>query len=297
MDRTHSATTIRQPAYAELLIDSFDRFPNGFPVTNTPLQSSSSWRTNLGNYPLNGYFTRLAITQVQFQWNLPTIITGYNDKFIVTVTTGVDAGVQTLTLDQGYYTPTELAAEIQSKLQAAFPASVFTCVFLEGSFVINSDEDFLLPDVGQGHIFQRCLLTCGFLKTGGVAADVYVGTVPSLLPTRYIDILSSYITKFQDVKDSSTNDGIIYVSKIARIYPCPPSNRIDISPSGGPSANPFYITIDYATPKMIMWNPDEALANFDLQLRDEFGDFVPWAVDGVDGYGCEYLITMLASET
>jgi hypothetical protein len=127
---------------------------------------------------------------------------------------------------------------------------------------------------------------------GGDANDVVQCSVPSMLPTRFIDILSSYITKFQTVKDGTTSQYNPYISQIARIYPIAPNTRIDISDTGGPSANPFQLCIDYNTPKHINWNFQEAISNFDIQLRDEFGEFVPWT----NVYGCEYSLTCLATE-
>ena len=109
--------------------------------------------------------------------------------------------------------------------------------------------------------------------------------------------MSSYITKFQDVKDQSSTQGQSFNCIIARIYPIAPNTRIDISPDGGPSANPFQICIDYNTPKQIMWNPSEALGNFDIQLRDEWGNLLPYNTAPGGGGGCEYLLTCLASET
>jgi hypothetical protein len=307
MDKTHSATTIRQPAYAEILVDSMDRYKQGSTSFVEPISTtSSSWRTNLPQYVLNGYFTRLAITQIQFAWNLPTIITGYNDEFVL-----VDSNVGdvTITLPQGYYTPNVMATTLQAQIRTATGDTDYTVTFTEGSFVISNStlgteccpQGGDLNGTAEERIASRCLHTLGFQEVQSATVtdtfNPYVGTVPTMLATRYIDILSSYISKFQDVKDSSTQTSLNYNNKIARIYACPPSNRIEIAPDAGPSANPFIMTIDYATPKMIMWNPDEALSNFDIQLRDENGDFVPFLIDGTQGYGCEYAFTMLASET
>jgi len=293
MDRLHTAQTIRQPAAASLLIDSMDRYKAGFPQDGNENTSSSNWRTNLPNYVMNGYFTRLAITQLQFFWNLPTIIAGYNDYFIVDY--GLD--VYPITLTAGFYTPNTLAAEIQTRLLAEIPGSGFTCTFSGGAFLLTATDPFIIEPSFSGAVndirIVHTLQTLGFVNAGDAAATTFIGGVPTMLPTRFIDILSSYLTKFQDVKDSSTSQAIIYNCIIARVYPVPPNTRIDIAPDGGPSENPFIITIDYNVPKQIMWSPNEALANFDIQLRDEFGDLIPWSPQ----YGCEYQLTMYASES
>jgi hypothetical protein len=307
MDKTHTATTIRQPAYAEILVDSMDRYSQGSTTFQNPTPTtSSSWRTNLPAYVLNGYFTRLAITQIQFAWNLPTIITGYNDQFILIDS---NAGPVVVTLPQGYYTPAVMATTLQAQIRTATGDTDYNVVFDEGSFVISNTVlgTECCPQGGDPQglpeeiIYTRCLNTLGFqFVQSATVTDTfnpYVGTIPTMLPTRFVDILSSYIAKFQDVKDSSTTLSLNFNNKIARIYAIPPSNRLEISSTGGPGANPYVLTVDYATPKMIMWNADEALSNFDIQLRDEWGTLLPWSVTGNEGYGCEYAFTMLASET
>jgi hypothetical protein len=306
MDRSHTAQTIRFPAAAELLIDSMDRYKAGFPQYGDENTTSSNWRTNLPNYVMNGYFTRLAITQIQFFWNLPTIIPGYNETIVVVADVGGAEATEVIAITPGFYTPNTLAAEIEDQLQAAFPAEGFTCVFANGAFKIQATNAFLVVDAGsldptvytsdEIREVVHTLQTLGFenaTSDPAKAATTFIGGIPTMLPTRYIDILSSYITKFQEVKDSSTSQAIIYNCIIARVYPVPPNSRIDIAPDGGPSENPFIITIDYNTPKNIMWSPQEALANFDIQLRDEFGDLIPWSAQ----YGCEYQLTMQVSES
>lgn len=306
MDRTHAATTIRQPAYAELLIDSLDRYRYGGTdqLVNSVPTTSSQWTTRINNYALNGYFTRLAITQIMFQWNLPTIITGYNDMIDVQINSGAQAGTYQVDLTAGYYTPDALATEIENQLIAQTSDAGWTVSYLGGSFVFANANGFnLLPpdftsvaDQELAGRIQKCYQTLGLSSVAFDALTTsyttFASNTPSMLATRFIDICSSYLTRFQDVKDSSTTQSHNFQNKMARVYPIPPSNRLSIDPNAGPSEFPFIITIDFATPKNIMWNPDEALNNFDIQLRDEFGDLVPWS----ESAGCEYLMTLLASE-
>jgi hypothetical protein len=53
------------------------------------------------------------------------------------------------------------------------------------------------------------------------------------------------------------------------------------------------MTIDYNTPKHIRWSPDQAINNFDIQFKDEFGQIITWNTR----YPTEYQMTFLASET
>lgn len=307
-------STIRLPAYAELLVDSMDRYQGGYPATADLITSSSSWTTALPSYALNGYFTRLAITQIQFQWNLPTILEGWNDVFYVQ-DNDLPPNYFPITIAQGFYTPSGLATALQQALNTGCPnlggnPANWTVAFTNGVFVIEADDFFQFADPATSAVegpaypavhYARCLTTIGLLRTNYPSITIappapqtrFIGGVPSMLPTRFIDMCSSYLTKFQDVKDSSTSTGLSYNNKVARIYAVSPASPQYLTSSNGPSDGPYYITVDYATPKMIMWNPDEAINNFDIQLRDEFGDLIPFSPI----YGCEYAFTLYASET
>jgi hypothetical protein len=302
----HPGQTTRPPAYAELLIDSLDRFASGAPPGVNAVTTSSDWRTNLEQYVLYGYFTRLAVTQIQFFWNLPTIITGYNDsaRFIYQNAPNPPVAAQ-LTIPQGYYTPTTLAAAIQAALIAVNPAPGFTCTYEAdlGAFVIDCGAGWTFGwAVGNAGIAQlpevRLLNTIGmqyFRGQGGV--NTLAGSPPLMLATRYIDICSATLTKFQRVKDSTTLQNPTISNIIARVYPTAPNTRATVSDMVPTGSAPFVICIDYNTPKQIKWSPEEALANFDLQLRDEYGALIPFNPGGVPGPCCEYQLTLLASES
>jgi hypothetical protein len=306
MDRSEGmATTTRPPAYAELLVDSLDRYTSGLPATGAQITNSNEWQTNLQQIVLNGYFTRLAVSQIQFFWNLPTIIPNYNDQIIVAVTAGAGAGTYTLTIPGGFYTPASMAAQLQSLLQAAAPAATFTVTFtgLNGAFLIDAagaGTQFVIAPAGTtANRLTRTYITLGFMNTGGVASDLYLGSPPTMLATRFIDICSSILTKFQRVKDTTSLQNPTISNIIARVYPTAPNTRVPLvaetvlTDSNSIGSAPFVICIDYNTPKHIKWNPEEALSNFDLQLRDEFGALLTQPQVSM----CEYQLTILASES
>ncbi|MEN9729159.1 MAG: hypothetical protein RLZ91_276, partial [Bacteroidota bacterium] len=114
------------------------------------------------------------------------------------------------------------------------------------------------------------MTTIGYIYDSDVTVapnNALIGSAPTMLPCRYIDIYSSYITKFQDVKDTTTAQGTpSYNSIIARIYPTGLNNVKALDPAGdaGIVDSPTVITMEYNTPKYIMWNPREALSNFDI---------------------------------
>jgi hypothetical protein len=301
MDRSeHPGVPQRPPAYAHLLIDSMDRYARGFPAAGATT-TSSDWRLNAQQNVLYGYFTRLAVTQIQFWWNLPTIIAGYNDQFILTAF-GTGAGSYAPQIAPGFYNQTELATVLAAAINAVFPGGGFTVVYGDspaGGFLITAPAGttFLLTTSANTLVPERCFQTLGLLnQIGGTppGAATLQGGPPTMIATRFVDIISDYLTKYQRVKDSTTLRSPTLTNVIARIYPTAPNTRIVNDPTTtSVGERPFVICIDYNTPKQIKWSPDEAVVNFDIRVVDEYGQLLPWTPQ----YGCEYQLTMVASET
>jgi hypothetical protein len=66
---------------------------------------------------LYGYFSRVALTQFQLNYNVPTVVAGYND--VIGFVYAGNVAPNYCALREGYYTPTTLAAEIQLQVRAA----------------------------------------------------------------------------------------------------------------------------------------------------------------------------------
>lgn len=299
----------RPPSSAYMLVDSLDRYGRFYPFENN-FTSSSDWKLNFPTPIIQGYFTRLCLTQVNFQWNIPTILFNYNDLMLIGITGTPDAGVATITLDPGYYTPTTLASQIQTKVATAFPSSVITCVYdpVFGCFTLatgvvggkiqiigNSTPGVNVSSVVMRRI--RCLQTLGFanISVGAVppVQSSVSGNIPTMLPTRFVDICSSYLTKFQRAKDGTSNVISPRQDMICRLFAVAPNTRYNITANDSPGSFPFAIVQDMNNPKYIKWSPDETLNSFDIQVRDEYGDILPVQ----QGFCSEYQLTFMASET
>jgi len=390
------ATPIRQPAYAQLSVSSTDRYNNhvgGF--SSTTATTSSSFIFQRQGYLLNGYFTRLALTQVQFQYNLPTIVattdayTG-NEKFVIVYpsgytslsqqivqvlqpgggssvtmtmptnlgagafTVGEDVGIvgtvtttaslqgfvsswnnvtgllvinpvtnvsgftpnpaaqtwsvtstannYTISITQGFYTPTTLAAAIQAAVRTATAAATFTCTWNTAPnlnvFTFGDTTPFFFGFPQSLSTSYPANEATRFYNTIGATPNMFspaatsmTSGIPTMQFTRWIDICSSGLTKFQRVKDSTTLPVDSYTTTLARLYQSPPGNpplRTSFN-----SEYPYTWTVDFQTPKYIKWDVKEVLSNFDLQLKDEYGTLLWWSPQ----YGCEYAFTLLASES
>ena len=291
----HDAMPIRTPAYAQLLLDSTDRAPGQLPNDFTIYRNQAL---------LYGYFYRLAITQLQFHYVLPTILVDVNNTFQLNITGGASA---TITLATGYYNPTTLAAAIQSEIQAAGGAfAAFTCSFvdLNGGLVVesNSAATFTFTDYNSFQLntpnyklYRNTARSLGLVATNYTtpSASQALGAT-TLLYTRYIDILSRNLTKYQRVKDGETDRFQPKSFIIARVYLTPSNTAVETTATSGIGSKPYFLTIDYNTPKFIKYSPDEALNEIDIQVLDEYGDPLYW--DG-ESATWEFAFTLLASES
>lgn len=293
-------TTVSRPtASSYMLVDSLDRYGNAWP-TNTTFTTSSDWSLNFQSPVINGQIARLALTQVGFQWNIPTILFNYNDRFQIGVVGGV-GGPQTITITPGYYTPALLATEIQTRLVIAFPLLAITCVYnsVFGSFVIDSGSLLvnlaILPAQSgfsaTARRTQRTLLTLGFLNVAGAntLTPTIFGNIPTMVATRWLDICSSFLTKYQRIKDGTTLLANPRQDILTRIFAVAPNTRYEITANDSPGSSPWSMVQDMNNPKYIEWSSDEAITNFDIQVRDEFGDIMPVQ----QGFCSEYQISFL----
>jgi hypothetical protein len=287
-----------------------DRYATGFPTSPSGLISSSSWTLQKQYYVLSGYFNRVALTQVQFFWNLPTIIAGYNDQFDVQYNNGT---IYTVRLDQGWYNANQIATALVALLNAVIPGAAFSYVLsdLPGCIELrNTTATFRIVASASATRTGRFYQTAGFIPQ--VATTIAVNNyktetlgVPTLLPTRFVDITSHYLTKFQRVKDASTLSSGDSQNILSRVYffagganSTWPPVTVTVDNSGNNVytygvPTPGVVFIDYTSPKNIAWNPDESISNFDILLLDEYGQELPWTSQ----IGCEFQFTLLASET
>ena len=308
--RQQMAQTIREPAYTALLVDSMDRYPDGFPDSTDNVTSSSQWKLNSNNYALNGYFTRIALTQVQFAWTLPTIITDYNDTLSFTNA----SGTFTVTIPQGFYGSPNLGTTITDLMNAAAGTTLITASSVggAGNIILTTSDNtltFTAPSTFNGSSLGKFYQTSGLLPNTTPTDDgsgnfYFYNSPPTMLATRFIDITSKYLTKFQRVKDTTTllvNNSQNILARVYAFanggsinYSWPPSSGYD--GSGNPiwvKATPFVVSQDFNQPKQLSWNPEEAISNFDIALYDEYGQLVPWD----PSTQVEYQFTLLCSET
>lgn len=325
-------TAYRQAATTELHLDSLDRYlPSmltssgiftNFPNQNVAklagplLLNSSLSGTNMtiqSSRPLvYGYFGRIALTQFCLKFMVPTIRAGYNDVFSIALATSAGGPVfasANVTIPEGYYNLTQLAAMLQVQLRAA-NLTLNTCTVIAPRAAGNESGDGFLFNTGSGVVFMavvlatgtteatllqrlRCLRTLGFTRpmlgypdvnngaqTSG-APTYYVqaaGSAPNLLPTDYVDVVSTALTNYKDAKDANSSVaspgavmGRIWLTEGTTNQSSSPADAVDV---GG---SPITVTKSWSNPNWSQWSPNQTINAIDIRLLDMYGDTLPWS--------------------
>jgi len=261
-DPEKKAQTFRYPKTAELHLDSLDRYNvNTVPAFGVlPLTtqvdaklmgnlwgSSSTTATNnciiqTKRNLLYGYLSRVAFTQFQLAYKVPTVVTGVNDRLAGAFTSpGLNGGFE-IFIPQGFYNVVTLASTLQTLLRAAIaPFTALTVTPpdnqtgvtapIEVGFTINvglaaSTLNFNVTSgtAPQGTNTAKALRLIGANRQSqglspttpypalsvppGAPANA-LGTFtmgpPNFRQTDYVDIVSQALTNYKDTKDGNSS--------------------------------------------------------------------------------------------
>jgi len=333
---------------AILAVNSLDRYNqnqglNGQPdsfggslVNQYNLQGQECNDFQVGGFSalIYGYIKYIAISQVQFKYNVPTVIPERNDGLWIANSVQADF----VTIPYGYYKPEELASVLEiliSTTNVAILAGGITVTyeatanyFRFTSANNGSNPQFYFPTLAEietitGSVLnfnaqQNALRT--YLLLGINVNNSFLSltqtseTLPQFLYTPYVDIFSTALTKYQRIKDNTTSassDSTL----VARVYlsgvgvPQNIAGEQSINTfSGGitpvPITNnayplgsrPFYITQDCNTPKVIKWSKDETVYALDFQLRDQYGELLFTRYGASNVFYSEFQMTLMCVE-
>ena len=184
---TEKGTPIRYPSVANLMIDSDDRNIVKYP-------SQWDFQITRNSALLNGFFTRVAATEVVLDWFEPNIRVGINDTFTVVKTSG---GVSfTVTLDYGTYTVAQALDALVIKLNAGGTGLTWS--------ITGTGPSTALTATGGYTITLTNLSAALSFNAAEASATSHYLFGPDLRPFPYVDILSAELTYNQDVKDATT---------------------------------------------------------------------------------------------
>jgi hypothetical protein len=296
--------TIRQPSTALLCIDSEDRWAN-----YTQRRNATPGSYNYSPYDfiitkneslMNGFFTRLAVSEVVFPWVVPNINKTTN-RIKMTYNIGEDDIVKYVTLDQGFYPGFLLSAEFISKVIDAADGDLddFNCRYddvngLGGQFVYETGD----PDKGvsfQPMTYQPNPSLPGYyefqdnvkqlfdlMAFGNINTELAVsasGSFTFCQATRYVDIVCSQLVYNQALKDTmsqpSARDVLcrVYLGNNFR-YVQDPAAPVESSKEVGyaPGTFPTIVGVQYSTPKQIQWVPNQPVpSGLRFQVFDDNG--------------------------
>jgi hypothetical protein len=265
------------------------------------------------------------------QWGIPNINVKTNQ-----IVFRYNLNEAIITLNPGFYTPSALAAALQTTIRGIDPAlGAFTMTYgIRTSpaavppspavptvvtmpvFEYASNSPLAPVAVGFGPMpvngsrykatTKQLFDLLGFSLTNQVQSTAIThGQNTFCTFTKYIDIVSTQITQNAALKDSSTSN--TPRDLIARLYltnHADPANVVCSSSSFCPvGCAPFTLYRDFATPKQIQMNPTAPIGGFlKFQVFDDSGDEL-YEVDtpidpALDGTGnnLDWSMTLLASE-
>jgi hypothetical protein len=325
----HDAMTERSPAYAILGVDSEDRFRDyeaARAATGDDYNSSPyNFQITKNESIMNGFFTRLAVTEINMPWMIPNI-NGRTYEIGVEYQIGAGPIVQaSLQLNYGFYTPAEIAAQIEAEVQALDPAlagfqmnygnpdalgvlnatdiPVFAYSFplgVAGCFLplpYNTPSYPFPPTVKQlfdllGFTDENTVLDVG----GSTGRSTYCQAI------RYVDIVCSQLTYNQALKDTMTQTTAR--DTLCRLYigDGPYTGTSTLTPSDPdfcpPGCAPFTIYRQFTNPKFIRWIPNQPVqGNLLFEVFDDNGE----RLDNIGALGYEtdggnWSMTLLVSE-
>ena len=276
MQYQHDATTIRYPSIANLMVDSADRSTSVFPNCN-------NFSINRPYSMLNGSFTRVATTEVVFEWNTPNV---GGVGFSGTLQYNTPAGQYSLVIPTGFYTVEEAINMIVGLLNTVTttappgdtPSGITWTVaasVLGGAILTQAGAGAGAVTVTENPADTPNLIDAifgTFTSTGAADPVRSLLTFIDLRPYRYIDIISQSLTYAQDVKDASTANNVRDV--LCRWY-FDYDDQATYDAFGYPilmGYKPFCLRRIFNPPKQIKWDQNLPVAGvMDFALYDNNG--------------------------
>lgn len=294
---------IRNPSSALFGVSSADRYENPAVRAFNGAKSPFKFTLNSNQNFMNGFFTRVALTEVKFTWAIQTI-TGNNNKLNLQYKIGAVPGTYTLTVPSGWYNPTSLASTLQGLIRSATGNVGFTLVAdpITGVFTGATNNADTFNFAPQGLLTAQAykiglyqMMNWPPVLTPGspiVLSSTISSGVPTMLRTQFIDIVCAQLTNNQDVKDGDT--GSIVHDVLARIYLTP---EVDTNNPELIGSQPFQIYRQFAFPKQIKWSPNQPITSgLQFEVYDDQGDLLTAGSLGEDSVQPDWNITLLVSE-
>jgi hypothetical protein len=271
---------------------------------------------------MNGFFTRLALTEVNFPWVIPNINVKTNTVLFDYSIAGVPQPQATLTLTSGFYKPSDIAADLQSAIRALNPAlNAFVVaygandtprfVFLRNNGALTiafsplpyNSAVYPFPDTTK-QLYDLLGLDLNRSGTPASLKTDITGGFTYCQAYRYVDLVCAQLTYNQALKDTMSQT--IARDTLCRLYvgDGPYTGTSTLSPSDAnfcpPGCAPFTIYRQFTNPKFIRWLPNQPVqGNLQFVVYDDagaqFGDLGP-SVANPRPFEANWSMTLLVSE-
>ncbi len=323
-----TAITQRPTSTAILAIDSEDRFrdyDDARSVTDPLNRSPYNFRITKNQSMMNGFFTRLGVTELVFPWVLPNINVATAPIICTVAGTAIPAAEFLLELDIGFYTPSMIASALQTLVRNINPVTLGAFTMTYGVSSIGIPTTTQLPifqyntnNVPAGITISFRPLTAaddpffnnparkqlfdilGFSNANTVLAAENFGAQTYCQFTRYIDIVCTQLTANQALKDTMSQ--VVARDVLCRVYVGDAQGvQSTVLPSSStfcpPGCMPTTIYRDFSQAKQIQWIPNQPVPG---SLKFEVFDDAGFALSDYDylnsGNGANWSMTVLVSE-
>lgn len=313
------ATPIRVPSTANLCVDSADRRVD---LSGNYPEPVWSFLINRPNSLLNGFFTRVGLTELALRWDTPNISSTLGNNTILLDISGYGSNPITLTFPNQFC---GTAADVLDGIRNAvndlsgttnFFLSITTGQTFSGTTRLRQSTYQLLgnnkaPGTNGGFYrirntplaLQMNLFQWAYNEVNNKYTKYYEPTSPDLRPFYYIDFVSPQLTYNQSLKDATTNEVVVDV--LTRFYfSYSAENTYD--KYNYPilmGYKPFVIRETYNPPKQIKWSANQPIGQIAFQVygqpvpQDELpGRYKQYGLLNIPSYLTNYQLTLQVSE-
>jgi len=292
--------TVRPASTALLTIDSEDRYKDYVEARASPT-TAYNFAIRKSENMMAGFFTRLAVTEVNFPWTIPNINKKTNRIGISYQIGATPIALTTIVIPTGFYKPAQIASFIQSQVRILdaslnqFVMEYGTNTYLSGisgedpafSYYTNAPATNIAftPLPYNSQVYPYPPQTKQLFDLLGMT-DYNTGLTSEALTSftycqaiRYIDIVCNQLTSVSSLKDQTSQP--IVRDMLCRLYlgDGNGSGQSTVLPNdpafSPPGCCPTTIYRNFTNPKQIAWIPNQNIGGFlQFQVYDDSGDLL-----------------------
>lgn len=295
---------IRMPATALLTVDTADQRQTDADNYIVQPYNPNVVYINKQKNLIEGYFTRIALTEINLNWNTPNVIAAQpwaNNTLTLQLGANIGPGVptdsKTISISENFYSPKLLADAVQTALNAGsgtFGSTTWRVLYSDrfNSFQIQNVSGTIPFRVFVNNRGAKDDL-CNLMGLSGAPSSfnlVLNGGFAPMCYTPYIDIISNQLTKKQNIRDAGTS-AVTGNALLNRVYlnqdgfnirydnsTVAPPQVVDTNILG---CQPFTYHQEFRSPKQIYWDTKEFINVIDIELRDYKGRVLYSSLEGI----------------